>query len=86
MFSFLRKLIIKLFGYKYIVNIKTAEVHVVNPKVNCGLNLMKDKNKIYITQAKFDILVERKMKFNNKEVNGCCKCNPSKDTDSRFKK
>jgi len=62
----------ELFGYKYILNERSREVH--NPDhehVNCHLDMISHKR--YITKRRFNKL------YKAGRVDGCRYCIPSKD-------
>lgn len=68
----------RLFGYNYLLNKSTGEVHLVaNEKYQCGISRMGAKNKKFITKKKFN-----KIKFkyiDHKYINGCRFCNKTQD-------
>lgn len=73
------KVIRRFLGYKYILNVKSGEVHFEDSiKKNCGVDKMKDSNKKYITKRQYSNL---KYTYINKHViNGCRHCNTSTNT------
>lgn len=74
----------KLFGYTYLLNLNTGEVHDTNNiKARCHVDSISKKNKKYLTKKQFEKAVGSVI--NKKDVNGCRFCNPKKNTDDRFK-
>jgi hypothetical protein len=66
------KFLRKVFGYKYILNTKTGEVHTDTATGNCTRNLSKD-NKRYLSERQYQRI---KYTYVNKHyVNGCMFCN-----------
>lgn len=70
--------LLSFFGYTYLMNKRTEEVHDLNNiKLNCGCDKMSKKNKKYITKRMY-----KKLKSTpNSKVNGCRHCMPNEDTD-----
>lgn len=69
-----------MFGYKYILNIKTGEVHFEdNTKLQCGVSKMSDKNKKYLTKRQYTNL--KYTYYNHKWVNGCVHCNQANNKE-----
>jgi hypothetical protein len=65
--------IMSIFGYKYILNKNTGEVHNIKvAKSICGLQYMSKKNKKYLTERQY-ILLKGRVE-NKKIVNGCRFC------------
>lgn len=66
-----------LFGYRYLVNTHTREVHDLKKETSmCRINLMSRSNKVYVTRKQ---LIN--MKNLRDKVNGCRWCMSSTDTD-----
>ena len=75
MWNFLRK----LFGYIYLLNTHTGEVHKVSEiRPICGVSKMSDNHKAYITKAKFKRILKTRLP-NKAYINGCKFCNHSTD-------
>jgi hypothetical protein len=71
------KIVKKVLGYKYLVNVATGEMHVVNKiTMACGVHNMVEKNKLYITKDQLSKIEKISLK-----LNGCTHCFKSKDTD-----
>jgi len=69
-----------IFGYKYVLNISTGEVHLENSVGNqCGISYMNSKNKKYLTKRQYLDIVNTY--YNNKWVNGCTHCNKITDNE-----
>jgi hypothetical protein len=68
----------RLLGYRYLVNMRSAEVHdIKGEKGNCRISKISKENKRWITDRKLD-----KLRAADK-VNGCRWCMPYMDTDKR---
>jgi pyoverdine/dityrosine biosynthesis protein Dit1 len=66
----------KAFGYTYLMNKRTMEIHnLANPKRNCRSNMIARKNRKYLTKrgVQFEVTI--------KGANGCRWCMPELDTD-----
>jgi hypothetical protein len=75
----------KFWGYTYLLNINTGEIHdTKNAKSRCHIEDISKKNKKYLTKKQSEKILGTTV--NKKEVNGCRFCNPNKNTDDRFKK
>lgn len=75
----------KFWGYVYLLNLNTGEVHdTENVKSRCHVNDISKKNKKYMTRKQFEKSLGTVI--NKKEVNGCRFCNSTKNTDNRFNK
>lgn len=73
------KFLRKLFGYNYLLNKHTGEVHKVSEISRiCGVDKMSKKNKEYITKSKFKKILKTRLP-NKAYVNGCRYCNHSTD-------
>ena len=67
----------RLFGFRYLVNVRSGEVHdLANQKVNCLLHMMNDDNKMFVGKKK-----AKRMMKDNDFYNGCKQCNKDFDTD-----
>lgn len=75
----------KIFGYKYLLNKNTGEIHNLDSiKIRCRVDLMSAKNKLSLNKNELDdLLVDGK--YENKKLNGCRYCNPILDIDKRRK-
>jgi hypothetical protein len=72
--------LMKMFGYSYLLNLNTGEVHdLKNPKPSCGVDKMSKKNKKYLTIS--DYLKIEDTIINHHKVNGCRFCLAENDTD-----
>lgn len=77
--------LLKIIGYKYVLNINTGEVHDLDNLTNrCQVGRIADKNKKYLTKKQFQKSIN--CVINNKRVNGCRYCIPKSDNDNNFKK
>lgn len=85
MFKKIKQKLLKLFGYDYLLNLNTGEVHNLNnKKFRCRIELIADKNKKFITKNMFSKKINTTI--NGRSVNGCRFCNPKTDSDKKFKK
>lgn len=76
------KIFRKLLGYKYLVNVKTGEVHVISKITGaCGVHNMAEKNKMYVTEEQYPKLEVLSKKLEVINLNGCVHCNKEKNTD-----
>lgn len=67
---------LNLFGYKYVLNTRSREVHLLDSTNKaCGIEKMADHNKMYISERKFQKMLK------SGEVNGCRFCMKDKDND-----
>lgn len=65
----------RLFGYRYLLNLRSKEIHQLNNTTdNCLINLMSKNNKKFIGKRKLN-------KYLDQGYNGCRWCFASKDTD-----
>ena len=70
--------ILMIFGYKYILNINSGEVHSLKDKKSyCGVKWMAKKNKEYLTTEEFGEMYG--IIYNGKLINGCRFCCPKRD-------
>jgi len=68
--SFLRH----LFGYDYLLNKQTGEVHYLpKTKYQCGIGRMVKENQQYLTKKQFEKI--RFTYIDRKYINGCRFCN-----------
>jgi len=62
-------------GFPFVLNIRSKEVHSLRSKhQNCGLNLMAKKNKVYLSGSHAMRLLDKK------KVDGCRWCLSEKNT------
>jgi len=67
----------RLFGYRYLINLRSKEIHKLNSVVdNCLINLMSKKNKKFIGERKLESYLES-------GYNGCRWCFKATDTDMK---
>jgi len=68
----------RLFGYRYLVNMHTGEVHNLDRQhINCCINFMAKGNKRLVSRRKALDLISKSRVFN-----GCRWCMGEKDTDT----
>lgn len=62
------------FGYKYLVNNNTREIHnLQNPHHNCHIDLISKKNRFYVTKRRMNNLLS--------SYDGCRWCMKDKSED-----
>ena len=67
----------RMLGQEYVMNKKSGEVHKLsNVNKACGVYLMSDKNKLYLTSKRY-------AKIRNSVIlnDGCIHCNKKYNTD-----
>ena len=69
----MKEWILAIFGYTYLLNINTGEVHnLKNKTVSCRVHLMSKQNKKYLTRKQFKKIMGTTI--NKKLINGCRWC------------
>lgn len=69
----------RLFGYKYILNTNSGEVHVEdNIKFQCSFKYLKKDNKKYLTKRQYNDIKHTYIKRHY--IDGCRHCNKVDDT------
>lgn len=69
-----KELFMCFFGYKYLANKRSGEIHdLKNLHSNCNHNLIAKRNKQYLRQCDVDLM------FETDEYNGCRWCMPEFD-------
>lgn len=72
------KIFQKILGVKYLINSATGEVHIIKKITGaCGVDKMAKKNKLYVTERKYQKL----LKSGELKLNGCVHCFKETDTD-----
>lgn len=66
-----------IFGYKYILNTRSNELHRISSITNaCNINLMAEKNKKFLTARQANKKLRECI-----NINGCCHCFKEKNND-----
>ena len=66
----MKEFFLRLFGYKYLLNLNTLEIHSLKLKTKaCRIDMMADHNKKYLTAKQKNKLLE-----GNTLHNGCKYC------------